>query len=77
MAGNAEWGFTRFLLRNRIRLSLIVFTGLIAENFLIGIRPHDVFNVLDWHSVTGLFLIVSGLTLRSWAAGTLAASGTS
>ncbi len=60
-----------FLLRYRIRISLIVFLALIAEDYLEGLRPHNLMNVGDWKSLLGVGLIVAGLALRSWAAGIL------
>jgi protein-S-isoprenylcysteine O-methyltransferase Ste14 len=60
-----------FLVRYRIRISLVVFIALIAEDVLEGLRPHDLLNTSDWKSVLGLGLIASGLALRTWAAGIL------
>jgi protein-S-isoprenylcysteine O-methyltransferase Ste14 len=60
-----------FLIRYRVRISLVVFFSLIAEDVLEGLKPHDLTNVADYRSVLGLMLIVGGLGLRSWAAGTL------
>jgi protein-S-isoprenylcysteine O-methyltransferase Ste14 len=48
-----------------------VFFALIAEDVLEGLKPHNLLNVADYKSVLGLVLIVGGLGLRSWAAGTL------
>ena len=63
--------FRGFLLRYRIRISLVVFFALIAEDFLNGVKPHNLLNLSDMKSMFGLVLIVSGLALRSWAAGIL------
>lgn len=60
-----------FLVRRRVRISVIVFLILILEDVLIGIRPHDVFSIGDAYSMIGLGLFLAGLALRSWAAGTL------
>jgi protein-S-isoprenylcysteine O-methyltransferase Ste14 len=60
-----------FLLRYRVRITLIVFFTLIAEDALEGLRPHNLLNLGDWISVLGVGSIVAGLALRSWAAGTL------
>jgi len=60
-----------FLLRYRIRISLIIFFALIAEDFLAGVRPHNLLHVGDWKSLLGVGVIVAGLALRSWAAGIL------
>ncbi len=60
-----------FLSRRRVAISIIIFFSLIAEDLLSGVRPHDVLNVRDWHAVAGALLVLGGLALRSWAAGTL------
>jgi protein-S-isoprenylcysteine O-methyltransferase Ste14 len=59
------------LIRYRVRISIIVFVTLIAEDVVEGVKPHNLMNVADFMSVLGLALIVGGLALRSWAAGTL------
>jgi protein-S-isoprenylcysteine O-methyltransferase Ste14 len=69
---SALWQKCRaFLLRYRIRISLIVFFVLIAEDFLEGVKPHSLMNIGDWKSQLGVGAIVAGLGLRSWAAGIL------
>ncbi|HEY5312279.1 MAG TPA: isoprenylcysteine carboxylmethyltransferase family protein [Pirellulales bacterium] len=60
-----------FLIQRRISISVVVFLLLVLEDMLAGIKPHDVADWHDWHSVLGLSLVVGGLALRSWAAGTL------
>jgi protein-S-isoprenylcysteine O-methyltransferase Ste14 len=63
--------FLAFLIRYRVRISLIVFIVLIASDVLEGIKPHNLANPGDFKSVLGLALILGGLALRSWAAGIL------
>ena len=60
-----------FLVRYRVRISLIVFVGLIAEDLLKGVKPNNLMDVGNLKSMLGLSLVVGGLALRSWAAGTL------
>ena len=60
-----------FLVRRRVRISVIVFLILILEDVLVGIKPHDIANFRDTESVVGLWLVVAGVALRSWAAGIL------
>jgi protein-S-isoprenylcysteine O-methyltransferase Ste14 len=60
-----------FLIRRRILLSGILFTLLIAEDVAFGSKPHSLFNVRDPLSVAGIVLVLSGVSLRSWAAGIL------
>lgn len=56
-------------MRNRIRLSTILVIILLLENIIEGVVPHDVDNFRDILGITGLFLVISGTLLRSWAAG--------
>jgi protein-S-isoprenylcysteine O-methyltransferase Ste14 len=61
----------QFLSRYRVPISLVVFTALIAEDVLEGLRPHDLLNYNDVHSISGIVLIIAGVLLRTWAAGTI------
>ncbi|MBI5560881.1 MAG: isoprenylcysteine carboxylmethyltransferase family protein [Deltaproteobacteria bacterium] len=58
-----------FLLRNRVRLSVIVFSVILLTDFLEGIRPRAIASLNDKWGVLGLFIVLSGLFLRSWSAG--------
>jgi protein-S-isoprenylcysteine O-methyltransferase Ste14 len=60
-----------YLVRRRVRITLIVFVGLMIEDVLIGIQPHDLTDVHDFKSMFAIALVASGLALRSWAAGIL------
>jgi protein-S-isoprenylcysteine O-methyltransferase Ste14 len=60
-----------YLVRRRVRISLIVFAALIAEDVLESAKPHDLANLRDVKTLIGLSLILGGLALRSWAAGIL------
>ena len=71
-AENSNWRkFANWLVRRRIRISVVVFLILIAEDVLERIRPHDLLNVHDVKSMLGIALVVTGLAIRSWAAGIL------
>ncbi len=61
----------RFLSRRRIHISLIVVCLLIADDMLRGVRPHSVVDFSDTWSVIGLVFVISGVLMRSWAAGIL------
>jgi protein-S-isoprenylcysteine O-methyltransferase Ste14 len=61
----------RFLIARRISVSVVVFLLLLLEDILVGIKPHDIADWHDWKSVLGVSLVIGGLVLRSWAAGTL------
>jgi len=60
-----------FLVRHRIRISVIVFVCLILEDLLERRQPRDLANFRDPWMMLGLALVSGGLALRSWAAGTL------
>jgi protein-S-isoprenylcysteine O-methyltransferase Ste14 len=59
------------LMRYRVRISVVVFAALILEDMLERCRPRDLADVHDPWMVAGLTLVIAGLALRSWAAGTL------
>lgn len=61
-----------WLARRRVTISLVVFTTLVvADMFLLGVRPRDICDWSDAGTVAGELLIAIGLAVRSWAAGTL------
>jgi protein-S-isoprenylcysteine O-methyltransferase Ste14 len=62
---------SEFLIRRRILISAILFALLIARDVAYGPKPHDLTNWRDPASVAGAVLVLSGLALRSWAAGIL------
>lgn len=67
----AAGSFWTRLVRRRIALSVVLFGGLILANFLQGDEPRDVLAMRQPAVVAGWVLILLGLALRSWAAGTL------
>lgn len=61
------------LAQRRVAISLMLFTTLVlADMFLLGVRPRDIFNWSDPGTILGEVLVLAGLSIRSWAAGTLA-----
>lgn len=60
-----------FLLHRRVRITAVVFFVLLAEDVFEGHDPRNLINLGDYRVLLGLGLVFSGLTLRSWAAGTL------
>lgn len=60
-----------WFVRNRVRLSVVVFTGMIVAAVLLGVRPHNVVNLRDPVVIVGLLLVAAGILIRTWAAGTL------
>lgn len=60
-----------FLLRRRVRITAILFALLILEDVLERVDPHNLSDFTDYKVILSLSLIVFGLGMRSWAAGTL------
>jgi protein-S-isoprenylcysteine O-methyltransferase Ste14 len=60
------------LSKRRIPLTIGMTLLLFGVNFFIrGLRPRDLLDWQDWRAMLGIALILSGLSIRSWAAGTL------
>ncbi|RJR18746.1 MAG: isoprenylcysteine carboxylmethyltransferase family protein [Nitrospiraceae bacterium] len=59
----------KVLKRNRIRLSLLIFTIFISKNIVDQVQPHDIFDFRDAWGPAGMLLVLAGVGLRSWAAG--------
>jgi protein-S-isoprenylcysteine O-methyltransferase Ste14 len=63
---------TTFLVRRRVLLTFAIFTSLVlVDMFVLGRPPRDILNPADPLVVASELLILAGLALRSWAAGTL------
>lgn len=60
-----------FLVKQRVTISLFVFSGLIVKDLITGTRPHDTGNFHDPLAMTGLVTVLVGLAIRSWAAGVI------
>jgi protein-S-isoprenylcysteine O-methyltransferase Ste14 len=58
-----------FLSDQRVRISVILFALLVAEDVITGVNPHDPLNSRDPKAVVGVLLVFMGLAIRSWAAG--------
>lgn len=70
--GPSFWRQLRsFLIRRRVRITVALFSVLILEDLVERVQPHSLANVGDIYSLIGLGLIMSGLALRSVAAGIL------
>lgn len=60
------------LIKRRVPITVTVFTLLVlADMFLLGVRPRNIFDFSDAGTVIGELLLLSGLAIRTWAAGTL------
>lgn len=69
----AAGGSLAWLVRRRVIISLLLFTSLVLlDMFVLSVRPRDIFDWRDPGTVFGEILVVIGLAIRSWAAGTLA-----
>jgi Putative protein-S-isoprenylcysteine methyltransferase len=61
-----------FLIERRVAVSMVLFTLLAAVELIVfQRRPHDVLDPTDPLAMLGVSLVVAGLLIRSWAAGTL------
>jgi len=63
--------FVKMVLHRRVRITVILFVVLVGEDVIERVDPHSLTNYRDYHSVLGIALILLGLGMRSWAAGTL------
>src|SRR5262245_40236752 len=60
------------LVRRRVPISLVLFFALVLLDLLVfRSRPRNVLNVADPFAGGGVLLILAGLAVRTWAAGTL------
>jgi protein-S-isoprenylcysteine O-methyltransferase Ste14 len=59
------------LVKRRVHITFIVAATLVVGSLVAGVRPHDLTNVYDVQSWAGGLLVIAGLAIRSWAAGTL------
>lgn len=67
-----HWDRTReFLVKQRVTISLFVFTTLIVKDVVLGTRPHDTGDVHDPLAMMGLAAVLVGLVIRSWPAGVI------
>lgn len=72
--GGRHWGNTLLQLatRRRIAVSVVLFTTLIACDVVLWkTRPCDLLDLTSGTTILGEVLLLFGLVLRSWAAGTL------
>jgi protein-S-isoprenylcysteine O-methyltransferase Ste14 len=70
--GSNLWGkFLEFVVHRRVRLTAILFVLLLAEDVWDHTDPLNLANLTDYKVLLGLGLVLGGLALRSWAAGTL------
>ncbi len=68
-----DLGFLRgWVARRRIAISIACFTALIVFNLaILGRHPSNPLAVWQWNSGIGLALLLMGVGIRSWSAGTL------
>lgn len=59
------------LVKRRVHITLVFFAAVVFWSLASGVRPHDLTDVRDIQSWIGLALVVFGVVIRSWAAGTL------
>jgi protein-S-isoprenylcysteine O-methyltransferase Ste14 len=63
--------FLAFVVHRRVPLTGILFVLLLAEDVWNHTAPLNLTNLTDYKVLLGLGLVLGGLALRSWAAGTL------
>lgn len=63
--------FVEVLLHRRVRITGIIFAALVIEDLITRVVPHNLLNLRDYKVLSGLGLVTMGVSLRSWAAGTL------
>jgi protein-S-isoprenylcysteine O-methyltransferase Ste14 len=59
------------VLDRRVPITIFVFIALLVVDFISRVDPRNLANLSDYHVLFGLGLVLSGLALRTWAAGTL------
>jgi protein-S-isoprenylcysteine O-methyltransferase Ste14 len=70
--GSNLWNkFLAYVIHRRVRLTALLFVLLLAEDVWDKTDPHNLTNLTDYKVLLGLGLVLGGLALRSWAAGTL------
>ncbi|MGC4002172.1 MAG: isoprenylcysteine carboxylmethyltransferase family protein [Pirellulales bacterium] len=63
--------FERFVVKKRVALSFIIFTTILTSCACMGMVPREFISGHDLVSGIGIGMVICGLALRSWAAGTL------
>jgi protein-S-isoprenylcysteine O-methyltransferase Ste14 len=64
--------FVGLLVRRRVPISFVLFSVLVLlDVFVFRSHPRDVLNLADPVATVAVLLVLSGLAVRSWAAGTL------
>lgn len=71
LRGSSSDTIRDILVKQRVTISLFVFSAMIVKDLVTGARPHDTGNFHDPAAVTGLVAVLVGLTIRSWAAGVI------
>jgi protein-S-isoprenylcysteine O-methyltransferase Ste14 len=64
------WG-RDFLVDRRVAITSVIFLWLVLHNVALGTTPRSLADLRERHVAAGVGLVVSGLGMRSWAAGTL------
>jgi protein-S-isoprenylcysteine O-methyltransferase Ste14 len=59
------------LISRRVAISMLLFAVLVAVNIALGTRPLNTLHAFEPVAACGVALVIFGLAVRSWAAGTL------
>jgi protein-S-isoprenylcysteine O-methyltransferase Ste14 len=70
---NHNWkkSFADFLVRYRILLSIVIFAVMILEDISESLVPQNLLDLRNPLSILALLFIISGILMRSWAAGVI------
>ena len=69
-SGTSQTPWCTRIVKRRVHITFAVAATLICGS-LIGGAPRDLTNMADVHAWAGVALVLAGLAIRSWAAGTL------
>jgi protein-S-isoprenylcysteine O-methyltransferase Ste14 len=64
-------GWRKFLVDFRVVISSVLVTALVASQWYVDHRPCGWGDDAGWQGITGVWLVLVGLGIRSWAAGIL------
>lgn len=59
------------IVKRRVHITFALAATLICYSLFAGVEPHDLTSARDVHAWAGVALVLAGLAIRSWAAGTL------
>jgi protein-S-isoprenylcysteine O-methyltransferase Ste14 len=70
-SGTSQTPWCTRIVKRRVHITFAVAATLICSSLIAGAPPRDLTNMADVHAWAGVALVLAGLAIRSWAAGTL------